>query len=213
VEAKAENTSRMRFISWREMLLWLALACVLAGAYAVYYVKVHSVHAAKISEIEKVLYNKEERWQELQEISGNLRLFEKKVEFLKEKLAEKRLALPQEPEIPDLLSKLRTIGEKSGVSSLALMLDKAGSYKCYTLINVNFKVEGTSEQLIAFFNGVLHSERLINVQELTLFRSGPEPHNGVVSAFGTFEAFSFKGPRCVWSDSYKWYLLKAIYEE
>jgi Tfp pilus assembly protein PilO len=182
---------------WILLAYWCLLAGVIGGFFVAYFMTIHREQTAEISKLEKRVAGLGEKVQELEEIATNLEMFKKKVEFLREKLTEKRRQLPTEPSYPDALEQLRSAGKKSGLSFLDLIPDLPGRWSCYTLVPIKFRLEGDAKQIAQFCREMGYPERIMNVEEMTLFRHGKEPHIGSISAYGTILAYSFKGPKCV----------------
>jgi type IV pilus assembly protein PilO len=95
-----------------------------------------------------------ERQKEVEELEGQLQL------------AIRRL--PDEKEIPQLLSSISTLGRDSGLDILVFRQKPEGYQEFYAEVPVEMQVRGTYHQVAKFFDRVRKLDRIVNVTNIVL---------------------------------------------
>lgn len=76
--------------------------------------------------------------------------------------------LPDEQEIPDLLSSISNLGRDSGLDILVFRQKPEGYQEFYAEVPVDMQVRGTYHQVASFFDQVGKLDRIVNVSNITL---------------------------------------------
>lgn len=93
---------------------------------------------------------------------------QKEVEDLERELQLAILQLPDEKEIPQLLSSISTLGRDSGLDILIFRQKPEGYQEFYAEVPVEMQVRGTYHQVAKFFDRVRKLDRIVNVSNIVL---------------------------------------------
>ncbi len=91
-------------------------------------------------------------------------------------LAEAMTQLPDQKEIPDLLSSISLLGRESGLDILVFRQRPETYREFYAEVPVEMEVRGTYHQVAAFLDEVGRLDRIVNVSNIVV--SNPEVENG-----------------------------------
>lgn len=144
----------------------------------------------QIKRLDKQLATLETELQEKQEIAGNLSKFRKRVEFLQQKLEEKKKNLPDDSNLDQLLKTLNELSEKSDMRITKFTPQAEVGRNFYAEIPVKMEIEGNYHEIATFFDKVSKEERIINISGIELGK--PEVKNGKVVLAGSCLAKTFK---------------------
>jgi type IV pilus assembly protein PilO len=90
------------------------------------------------------------------------------VEDLERQLQLAITRLPDEKEIPELLSSISTLGRDSGLDILVFRQKPEGYQEFYAQVPVEMQVRGTYHQVAKFFDRVRKLDRIVNVSNIVL---------------------------------------------
>lgn len=76
--------------------------------------------------------------------------------------------LPDEKEIPELLSSISSLGRDSGLDILVFRQKPEGFEEFYAEVPVDMQVRGTYHQVASFFDEVAKLDRIVNVSNIVL---------------------------------------------
>jgi len=76
--------------------------------------------------------------------------------------------LPDEKEIPELLSTISSLGRDSGLDILIFRQKPEGYQEFYAEVPVDMQVRGTYHQVASFFDEVAKLDRIVNVSNIVL---------------------------------------------
>jgi type IV pilus assembly protein PilO len=93
---------------------------------------------------------------------------QKEVEDLEGQLQLAIRRLPDEKEIPQLLSSISTLGRDSGLDILVFRQKQEGYQEFYAEVPVEMQVRGTYHQVAKFFDRVRKLDRIVNVSNIVL---------------------------------------------
>jgi len=144
--------------------LVLFLALIVGGHYWF----VYQGQAEDLGKQAKVLAKLEEELQEKQEIAGNLSMFKKKVEFLQQKLEEKKKNLPDDANMDQLLRTLNELSEKSDIRIVKFTPRPEVKKNFYAEIPVQMEIEGNYHEITTFFDKVAKEDRIINITNIEM---------------------------------------------
>jgi type IV pilus assembly protein PilO len=155
-----------------------ALAMLLALIVGGHYWLVYKDQAEELGRQEKVLAKLEEELQEKQEIAGNLSMFKKKVEFLQQKLEEKKKNLPDDANMDQLLKTLNELSEKSDIRIQKFSPRPEVKKNFYAEIPVQMNIQGNYHEITTFFDKVAKEDRIINITNIAL--KSPKEKSGKI---------------------------------
>ena len=155
-----------------------ALALLLAMIVGGHYWFVYQGQSEELGKQEKMLAKLEEELQEKQEIAGNLSMFKKKVEFLRQRLEEKKKNLPDDANMDQLLKTLNELSEKSDIRIVKFTPKPEVKKNLYAEIPVQMEIEGNYHEITTFFDKVAKEDRIINITNIEM--KSPKEKSGKI---------------------------------
>lgn len=155
-----------------------ALALFIALIVGGHYWLVYRDQAEELGKKEKMLAKLEEELQEKQEIAGNLSMFKKKVEFLQQKLEEKKKNLPDDANMDMLLKTLNELSEKSDIRIVKFTPKPEVKQNFYAEIPVQMEIQGNYHEITTFFDKVAKEDRIINITSIVM--KNPKEKSGKI---------------------------------
>ena len=119
-----------------------------------------------IAEQEKVLAEKTAKLQEARNISSQLASLEMQTRALQEELKESSKRLPQEKEIPDLLKKITSLGNKSRIDFVYFKPQGIIPRDFYKEVPIKVSVRATYHNIGTFLSEVGQLERIVNTSDI-----------------------------------------------
>jgi type IV pilus assembly protein PilO len=166
------------------------LGFLFAALGAGHYFLIYTDQEKQIGKLDRQLATLETELQEKQEIAGNLSKFRKRVEFLQQKLEEKKKNLPDDSNLDQLLKTLNELSEKSDMRIVKFTPQAEVTRNFYAEIPVKMEIEGNYHEIATFFDKVSKEERIINISGIELGKA--EMKNGKVVLGGSCLAKTFK---------------------
>jgi len=108
-------------------------------------------------------------------IAANLPQLEAEIKQLQERLKTSVARLPEEKEIPTLLTQVNSLGEESGLAFTLFRPQAAVKKDFYAEVPIQVRVEGSFHALGAFFDRIGKMERIVNIGALSV---APAPATG-----------------------------------
>jgi type IV pilus assembly protein PilO len=108
--------------------------------------------------------------EEKRKIALQLPQIEREVQAMDLQLKEVLVKLPEEKEIPNLLTQVSTLGQQSGLDLSAFRPAKIEPRDFYSEVPINLRAEGTYHTLGTFFDRLSKMPRIVTVGE---FRIAP----------------------------------------
>lgn len=155
-----------------------ALALFLVMIVGGHYWLIYRGQSDDLKKQERALATLEEELQEKQEIAGNLSMFKKKVEFLQQKLEEKKKNLPDDANMDMLLKTLNELSEKSDIRILKFTPKPEVQKNFYAEIPVLMEIEGNYHEITTFFDKVAKEDRIINITNIVM--KSPKEKSGKI---------------------------------
>jgi type IV pilus assembly protein PilO len=155
-----------------------ALAMFLVMIVGGHYWFIYRGQADDLKKQERALATLEEELQEKQEIAGNLSMFKKKVEFLQQKLEEKKKNLPDNTNMDMLLKTLNELSEKSDIRIVKFTPKSEVKKNFYAEIPVLMQIEGNYHEITTFFDKVAKEDRIINITNIQM--KNPKEKSGKI---------------------------------
>ncbi len=101
-------------------------------------------------------------------IAANKPKLEAEIKELDKQLEARLVKLPQEKEIPTLLTQVNTLGQQAGLEFQLFRPGQPVKKGFYSEIPIEIRVEGTYHTLGSFFDRVSKLERIVNVGDLKI---------------------------------------------
>jgi type IV pilus assembly protein PilO len=150
---------------WQKKLLILG-GVVLAVAVIFYFLLI-SPTLKDIDKIKRQIKSLETTYAEKQGIANNLAAFRREVEKLNQDLKDALTLLPNSAEIPELLSRLSDVLEKSGLKMEVFELGGEVPAGFYARVPIKIEVTGSFHEILVFFDKVSKLPRIINISDIT----------------------------------------------
>ena len=167
-----------------------ALALLLVMIVGGHYWLIYRGQADDLKKQERALATLEEELQEKQEIAGNLSMFKKKVEFLQQKLEEKKKNLPDNTNMDMLLKTLNELSEKSDIRIVKFTPKPEVRKNFYAEIPVQMNIEGNYHEITTFFDKVSKEDRIINITNIVM--KNPNEKSGKIVLKASCMAKTFR---------------------
>lgn len=108
-------------------------------------------------------------------IAANLPRLEAEIKQLQERLKASVARLPEEKEIPTLLTQVNSLGEEAGLVFTLFRPQATVKKDFYAEVPIQVRVEGSFHALGAFFDRIGKMERIVNIGALSV---APAPATG-----------------------------------
>ena len=105
--------------------------------------------------------------EESKKIATNLPKFRKEYEELKKQLESALTELPNQKEIPSLLTSITSAGKGAGLDFLVFRPKQEEPKDFYSVVPVDISVSGTFQSVANFFVAVGHLPRIVNISNVT----------------------------------------------
>ena len=144
---------------------YLLIGLVAAGVLTGYYFLMNPLWEEK-GRHEATLQKLQADLEQKQLIAANRPKLEAEIKALEKELAEALVRLPEEKEIPTLLTQVNTLGQQNGLEFLLFRPGAMAKKGFYAEVPVEMRVEGQYHSLGAFLDRVSKLERIINVSDI-----------------------------------------------
>jgi type IV pilus assembly protein PilO len=101
-------------------------------------------------------------------ISEELPKLEAALQSLQQDLEKAQRRLPEEKEIPNLLTQINRLGQEAGLNFTLFKPGKPTKDEFYTQIPIRIRADGTYHALGRFFEQLSRMERIVNITDLKL---------------------------------------------
>ena len=143
-----------------------------AGAFILlallYWSFFYSPVAAELRQKSETLEELEAQQVKKTKLAAQLEQFKREVKELDAKLREALAQLPDQKEIPDLLSTVSSLGRESGLEILLFRQRPEVLQDFYAEVPVEMLMKGTYAQLTEFFSRVAKLNRIVNVKDISM---------------------------------------------
>jgi type IV pilus assembly protein PilO len=106
--------------------------------------------------------------EEKRKVAQQLPQLEREVKAMDLQLKEVLVKLPEEKEIPNLLTQISTLGQQSGLDFSAFRPGKIEPRDFYSEVPINLRVEGSYHTLGTFFDRLSKMPRIVTVGEFKI---------------------------------------------
>jgi type IV pilus assembly protein PilO len=145
----------------------IAVAIFLVPAALFYYLS-FSPKAEEIGRLEKTKRGLEAEIVTLQKKTANIEEFRKEKRLAEEKFAAISVLLPQEKEIPSLLTNISGLGTSSGLDFLSFRPKAEIPVEFYAEIPVDIQVQGQYHSVGRFLDQISKLPRIVNVSNIKM---------------------------------------------
>jgi type IV pilus assembly protein PilO len=150
---------------------WAILGVVVGVAvFALYYVSVYQPKMADIDRLTAEARKLAADVAEKKKIAAQLPQLEREVVVLDQQLKEVLVKLPEEKEIPNLLTQVTSLGQQAGLEFASFRPAGIQARDFYSEVPINLRVQGTYHTLGTFFDRLSKMPRIVTVGD---FRISP----------------------------------------
>lgn len=167
----------------------ICAAAVLLPAIVFYFIS----YSPKTAEINNLLTQKQSLEAEITKVEKASREITKhRAEMAETKLmfAKASALLPQQQEIPSLLTSISDIGQNSGLDFLSFVPKNEIKKEFYADIPVDIKVRGTYHNVGVFLDKISDLSRIVTVSDINM--SGPKLQGGEMVLETTFSLVTYR---------------------
>jgi type IV pilus assembly protein PilO len=144
---------------------YLLIGLVAAGVLTGYYFLMNPLWEEK-GRHETTLQKLQADLQQKQRIAADRPKLEAEIKALENQLAEALVRLPEEKEIPTLLTQVNTLGQQNGLDFLLFRPGALAKKGFYAEMPFEMRVEGQYHALGGFLDRVSKLERIVNVSDI-----------------------------------------------
>jgi len=172
---------------------------VLAGVallvVVIYYLSFHSGDQAKLASLEQSLAGLQSKISEAKAIAANIDSFRARGEELRRELSAALSRLPNERELPVLLTDISTLGKKSGLEFRGFKPKAEVTRDFYAEVPIDIEFYGSYHEVGLFFDKLSHLSRIVNITALKMEladQKGEQPSLRVTGVATTFRFVEVK---------------------
>jgi type IV pilus assembly protein PilO len=122
----------------------------------------------KISKLNQDLKSAQDKLARLKNVEQNLRAFKKQFKETELKFKEALKLLPDNEEIPTLLTSISNLGAESGLEFILFQPQKDVPRNFYAEIPLKLEVTGPYHNVATFFDQVSRLSRIVNIGDVTM---------------------------------------------
>lgn len=148
----------------RALMILAIMLLVVAGFVFLFYLPQRETYANLVQQNEQVL----SKLREDRRIAADLPRFKAEYEKMKEQLDQALTELPNEKEIPSLLTTIATLAKGNGLDVLLFKPESEKSKGFYAEVPVSLKLIGTYHQVARFFFDVSELPRIVNIDKVSM---------------------------------------------
>jgi type IV pilus assembly protein PilO len=179
-----------RFFGLSAQARLLSYIGVAAAIVAVYWAVSYSPNATVLAEQRARLEDLEQQRATKTRQIAQLEVLRQQVKQLDAELAKALAQLPDQKEIPELLSTVSSLGRESGLDILLFRQKPENLQDFYAEVPVEMSMKGTYAQLTEFFDKVGGLNRIVNVKDIVM--KSPLVTEGRVLLSSTCNAVTFR---------------------
>ena len=166
------------------------LAGLIIGLLALDYFFLYSPQSLTISQLTENIGKMQQERDKKKQLVANLPKLEQQLKELDGRLRQAVAQLPDQKEIPDLLSNISSKARESGLEIMIFRPRAENPQDFYSEIPVDVVVRGGFHQLVAFFDEVGRLNRLVNIRNIEI--RNPKVQGERVSLDATTLATTFR---------------------
>lgn len=151
-------------IAIKTVILVFIWGLVGAGYYFMYYQEQEQTYRGLLIQFK----NKRKERTKYQTTAQNLPLWKEEVKRLEEERKKAQTLLPTAKEIPNLLRKIDSLANKSGLEIILFNPTRTRRKPYYEEVPTRMRASGTFYELMVFFDKVSHLDRIVNISGFQL---------------------------------------------
>jgi len=155
---------------------WLIIVVLQVILFAPYYYFIHMSKDKEITKLNGELAKLQQEIEKNEKIAKRLPLLEKEIEKLDIDLAIAKSQLPEEKEIPGLLTVISNLGMQSGLDMLTFKPGTESQKDFYAEVPVQIKINGGFHNTLEFFDKVSKMPRIVTISNVKI--ANPKEDNG-----------------------------------
>ena len=163
------------FANMPKRQLYVLLGLVAVGFLLMWWYLLFQPAWVERDKLQSQLAGLEQQLFQKKRIAANLPQLEAEIKQLQERLKASVARLPEEKEIPTLLTQVNSLGEESGLAFTLFRPQAAVKKDFYAEVPIQVRVEGSFHALGAFFDRIGKMERIVNIGALSV---APAPATG-----------------------------------
>lgn len=172
----------------RKLAILIAIPALILFAYYVFVLGPRLNESASLRErIDEMLAERTKKTLETARLADRAQ----EVAALDRELEAAVTRLPDQKEIPELLSNISSLGRDSGLDILVFRQKAEGYQEFYAEVPVDMQVRGTYHQVATFFDEVSKLDRIVNVSNIILRDPEVVEEDLVLEANSTVTTFRF----------------------
>lgn len=172
----------------RQRLIVSALAVALI--FGAYWWLVYSGRRAEMLDTQAKVADLREQKDRKEKLIANLAQTREQVRELTAQVREAEVRLPDQKEIPDLLSSVSSAGRESGLEIMLFRQKGERFQDFYAEVPVEVLVRGNYHQVATFFDKVSRLDRIVNVSDIAM--KGPADDNPAAIVDTSLSAVTFR---------------------
>jgi len=184
-----ELVDRFFDLEGRQRVMLCAAAVVLV--FGAYWWTVYSGRRAEMASLETTIANLREQRDEKMKLVANLDAARDAVRELSAAVRRAEVRLPDQKEIPDLLSSVSSAGRESGLEIMLFRQKNERYQDFYAEVPVEVLVRGNYHQVAAFFDRVSRLDRIVNVSDISMRTPKEEGSSMIVDTSCSAVTFRF----------------------
>ena len=169
---------------------YLLLGLVAAGVLTGYYFLMNPLWEEK-GRHEATLQKLQADLEQKQLIAANRPKLEAEIKALEKELAEALVRLPEEKEIPKLLTQVNTLGQQNGLEFLLFRPGAPAKKGFYAEVPIEMRVEGQYHSLGGFLDRISKLERIVNVSDIKVSPLAAQPQRSDRSIVADLKATTY----------------------
>ena len=144
------------------------LFLVMVAVGVAFYFGVQQPKYEQLKELQAKLNDLQNQIQESKKIADNLPRLKKEYEQLQTELASALTELPNQKEIPSLLTSITTVGKGAGLDFLVFRPKPEEPKDFYSAVPVDISVSGSFYSVANFFVAVSNLPRIVNINNVSV---------------------------------------------
>lgn len=149
----------------QRVLVYVGIAALVGGLYWYFW---YSPAAAAIAEKTEAVQSLQTEESKKRRMAANLEKYKAEVKELEAQLNHALAQLPDEKDIPELLSRVSSAGRDSGLD-IVLFRQRPENYQdFYAEVPVEMLMRGSYMQVVGFLEAVSQLDRIVNVKDIAL---------------------------------------------
>ena len=144
------------------------LFLVMVAVGAAFYYGIQQPKYMQLKELQVKLNDLQNQVQESKKIADNLPRLKKEYEQLQSELANALTELPNQKEIPSLLTNITNVGKGAGLDFLVFRPKPEESKDFYSAVPVEIAVSGSFYNVANFFVAVSNLPRIVNINNVSV---------------------------------------------